>query len=86
MVTKGRKGQTSTYNIIRRILKTEQHEHYKRTKRTNTYLQYDTQNIKNWSTWTQQKRGEYVGFDNNNIFLNTSQYWEIMLDDSSVLL
>jgi hypothetical protein len=40
------KGQTRIYNMIRRILKTEQHEHYKRTKRTNTYLQYDTQNIK----------------------------------------
>jgi hypothetical protein len=41
--TKGQKGQTRTYKMIRRILKTEQHEHY---KRTNTYLQCDTQNIK----------------------------------------
>ena len=55
MVTKGRKGQTRTYNMIRRILKTEQHEHHKRTKRTNTYLQYDTQNIKNRATRTPQK-------------------------------
>ena len=45
--TKGQKGQTRTYKMIRRILKTEQHEHNKWTKRTNTYLQYDTQNIKN---------------------------------------
>ena len=29
MVTKGRKGQTRTYNMIRRILKTDQHEHNK---------------------------------------------------------
>jgi hypothetical protein len=46
------KEQTRTYNMIRRILKTEQHQHY---KRNNTYLQYDTQNIKNWATWTPQK-------------------------------
>jgi hypothetical protein len=30
--TKGRKGQARTYNMIRRILQTEQHEHHKRAK------------------------------------------------------
>jgi hypothetical protein len=38
MDTKGRKGQTRTYNMMRRILKTEQHEHHRRTKgQTRTY-------------------------------------------------
>ena len=55
------KGQTRTYNMRRRILKTEQHEHYQNR-------------VNMWTLIT------------TICFLSTSQYWEIMLDDSSFLL
>jgi hypothetical protein len=51
-------------------LKTEKHEHHKRTKRTNTHLQYDTQNIKKWATRTPQKderTNTYLQYDTQNI-------------------
>jgi hypothetical protein len=66
------KEQTRTYNMIRRILKTEQHEHY---KRTNTYLQYDMQNIKNWATRTPQKaKGQTRTYNMIRRILKTEQH------------
>jgi hypothetical protein len=70
--TKGQKGQTRTYKMIRRILKTEQHEHY---KRTNTYLQCDTQNIKTWATRTPQKaKGQTSTYKMIRRILKTEQH------------
>ena len=69
------KGQTRSYNMIRRILKNEQHGHYKRTKRTNTYLQYDAQNIKKWATRTPQKaKGQTRTYNMIRRLLKTEQH------------
>ena len=74
MVTKGRKGQTRTYNILHRILKTEQHEYYKRTKgQTRTY------NILHRVLKTEQhehyqNRVNMCALITTIFFLSTSQY------------